>query len=34
MKDWVDVHGRWKLELVSILAYLLDDWERAVAFIV
>jgi hypothetical protein len=34
MKDWVDVHGQGKLELVSIHAYLLDDWERAIAFIV
>jgi hypothetical protein len=34
MKDWVDIHGWGELELVSILAYLLDYWEGAVALIV
>jgi hypothetical protein len=34
MKDWVDVHGWGELELVSILAYLLDYWKGAIVLIV
>jgi hypothetical protein len=34
MKDWVDIYGWGELELVSILAYLPDYWEGAIALIV
>jgi hypothetical protein len=34
MKDWVDIYDWGELELVSILAYLLDYWKGAVALIV
>jgi hypothetical protein len=30
----MDVHGGGKFELVSIFAYLLDNWERAIMLVV
>jgi hypothetical protein len=34
MEDAVDIHGRGKLELVSIFAYFLDNWEWAIMLVV
>jgi hypothetical protein len=34
MEYWVYIHRGGKLELVSIFAYLLDDREGAVAFVI
>jgi hypothetical protein len=34
MDYWVYVHGGGQLELISIVAYLFDDREGAVAFVV